>query len=731
MKRVITPVVTESIVSYLLRCVNEDGRFSRVYSCVMSEANLVRAWFEIKNRSWRLVGLKYDNFNKLENLALSWFQKVNRRLVLDQYNYDCTRIVTILKKNIGKCWILVSNLYSRIVQKAVYQVFYVIFEGYFYWEKTCTETVSKNCGKAISYRQIVKRKGRQEYWFRYFKIKPIFLSLSCYFRLKKEVYSIVRVLRTWNPRWLVSYDFSKWFQCVGTNVFTNRLKKYIKDRRLTGEITKLLQVKIANFTRVVPKDVARVFQSNLILFFNLYIDSFDKFVAKIESSVNWKNNLKLRCGFNRVKRLYLNEIKKLPVAVQRPIIKKHTMSKIKKGILLRENYLEKTSVQMYYVRCNYSFLMGFFMNKVQSRQILEDLFKFIKKKLNFDVPKNLLSHISNEKIKFLGFEIRRIPVSTLKQFANKKLEAYKRHQNKNYREGVRDYMQFLKAVEWMRREVAVSVVVQKRIPPNYIIAEKKLKKKIVGLVPQEYWFYNGSKMNLKMKLASKIRYEDQYFRLHRWINTKKSFIHSHKTIRLIRFKRKNPCNSIKKAIGLKYERFYPLKLQCVTTDIAKTNLIFELKILFPKKKVTAEFKRKNVLSSIGASGIFLSDIAIICWYSRTCRKLLSYYGCIADFSGLKHQVNSILRYSLFEIIRVKYNKSIGWVISHFGFDPRVKSSNKLSINFPSIEWINSRKKKYVTQAWGMQNLDLIRNNNLLYLDQIGIMLDSFKFKSLY
>lgn len=50
MKKVITPVVTEDIVSYLLRYVNKDGTFSRVYSCVMSEATIIRAWFEIKSR---------------------------------------------------------------------------------------------------------------------------------------------------------------------------------------------------------------------------------------------------------------------------------------------------------------------------------------------------------------------------------------------------------------------------------------------------------------------------------------------------------------------------------------------------------------------------------------------------------------------------------------------------------------------------------------------------------
>jgi hypothetical protein len=206
-------------------------------------------------------------------------------------------------------------------------------------------------------------------------------------------------------------------------------------------------MKVVNLTTIVPKDVAMVFQNNLTLFFNFYIHSFDKFVEKIEHNVHIKNNLKLRCGFSRIKELYLNAMKILPVITQRQAIRKLMMLKIKKGVLLQDNHSNETSVQIYYVRCNYSFLMGFVMSKAQSRCIMKDLLKYIKKKLDWDVPKNVLRHISSDKIKFLGFEIYRIPVRTLKQFTDKKLEVYKRHRNKSYREGVRDYMQFLKAVE--------------------------------------------------------------------------------------------------------------------------------------------------------------------------------------------------------------------------------------------------------------------------------------------
>jgi hypothetical protein len=41
--KVITPVVTKDIIAYLLRYVNDAAKFSKVYKCMMSEANLVRA----------------------------------------------------------------------------------------------------------------------------------------------------------------------------------------------------------------------------------------------------------------------------------------------------------------------------------------------------------------------------------------------------------------------------------------------------------------------------------------------------------------------------------------------------------------------------------------------------------------------------------------------------------------------------------------------------------------
>jgi hypothetical protein len=71
--------------------------------------------------------------------------------------------VTILKKKNDTSRVFVLNLYDKIAQTAVYKILYVVFEGYFCWEKVNKKIVRIDYCEAIDYRQIVKRKGRKEY----------------------------------------------------------------------------------------------------------------------------------------------------------------------------------------------------------------------------------------------------------------------------------------------------------------------------------------------------------------------------------------------------------------------------------------------------------------------------------------------------------------------------------------------------------------------------------------
>lgn len=696
----------------------------------MSEAVLVRAWFAIKSRSWTFNKLRFAKCNKLkniENLALNWFKKISKQLVLNKYNYKCTRMVMISKKN-ENFRVFISNLYDRIIQKAVYKVLYVVLEGHFYWEKLNQETVRAHYYEAIHYKQIVKEKKRRGYWARCAKVKPIFSPLSYDFRFKKEAYSVVKVVGTWNFSWLASYNFSKLFNRVNIHIFVQKLSKYIEDRRLTTQIIKLFKMQAVERVSVGQNNIGDILQDNLLLLFNFYMSSFDKFVKKIIKGVIETDNSRWRFWTDRQK--------KLAVSVSHQAIKKRM------EWTRRETHFEKISIRANYVRYNDSFLIGFLMNKAQSMLIMENLYKHIKYKLRFDVSKKALKYIFSDEIEFLGFDIKRMPLNRLKYFKNKKLEIYKRHQNKHLNKRAWNYIKFLKAAEWMGREAIISTVIKQITSQKCFFVEKGLREVIVRLVPQKGFFYYKRKPHKKIELALKIRYDDQYLKLNKWINTQQGLLTLSKKIQLTKIVQKNLPNKLrhvsKKVIELKYEKGYLLKFKLLKTNSIKINCITEPISMFTivpsKKQVLEEFKRKSVLNSQGipifaVENTFLSDIAIISWYSKISKRLLSYYGCIDNFNDLRHQVNWTLRYSLFKTIGAKYNKSIGWVISHFGFDSKVTLKNQLITNFPSSRWVNSRKKKYLIQAWGKKNTSFLRNSHLLYLNQTGVWLDNLKYKN--
>lgn len=743
------PVVTEDTVAYLLRCVNKFDKFFKVYKCIISEASLVRAWFEIKNRSWTLGKRrlnKYHCHHKIENLTLNWFQKVNQKLNVYKYHYKFMRALTVLKKKNEKCRFFLFHLDDQIVQRAMYKILSIIFEGYFFWEKIEKEIVYANYCETIHDQQIVKKKGCKEYWVRWAQIKPVFLSLWSTFRLKKDVYSVVRVIRAWSLNWVASYDFSKLFYSLDSNLFVQKLWKYIKDKQLMILIKKLLKTQIVHITVVVQNGILRIPQGNLLLLllFNFYIHSFDEFVEKNVKSVARAENRKWKFWFDLEKSFCLNKIKPPLFKAKSFFTKKDT--KFDKGVVLEQNYWEKKFTAVCCIRYNYDFLIGFFMNKVQSGWIIKNINQYLKNKLKFDNTNKLIKYIFNDKLKFLGFEIRLTSITKLKHFKNKQLEIYKRHRSSVFRKRAYDYTQFLKVVEWMGREAVIGTVMNSTLFQKNIFADRRLQKRVVFLAPQEYWFYYKHKLNKKIDLAFKLRYKDSYLRLNRWVNSKQSLLNLSKNAECVKVSKKNHDDRFErirqKLIKLKYEGGYPLrlKLKLIKKNSIKLNysseLVSTLQIFFPKKQVIAEFKRKSVLNSQGMPcssrlKVMLSDIAIIRWYSKIGRRLISYYGCIYTSNDFKYQVSWILRYSLFRTIGVKYNKSMSWVIDQFGFDPKVISKNQLIVSFPSLEWIHFRRKKYMTQTWGKQNSDAIPHYNLLCLNQTGVLLNNLKYQSFF
>jgi hypothetical protein len=129
---IIIPVVTEDIVAHLLRNINKDHKFFNMYKLIVSEANLVAAWLEIKSK-FRIFTKDYINNTSTanENLPLKWFKETSVLLFAKKYNYKLIRTMKISKKEKRKSRKLtIADLYNTIIQKAFHRILNVMFEGY-------------------------------------------------------------------------------------------------------------------------------------------------------------------------------------------------------------------------------------------------------------------------------------------------------------------------------------------------------------------------------------------------------------------------------------------------------------------------------------------------------------------------------------------------------------------------------------------------------------------------
>lgn len=704
---IITPVVTEDIVAYLLQNVDENVKFSKLYKLIVSEANLIAAWLETEKK------LSLSNESKTSfKLPLKWFKKTSELLMLEKYNYKALRIVNIPKKRINNFQkLILMNPCDIIVRKAFYRVLNVVFEGYFEWEKTNKKTFQAYCLRKSDFNQIFKKNINNEYWIKKFKINSIFSSMSYGFRPKKGVHSAIHAIENkWRSNWCASYNISKTFDKTNTATLVKSLQKYVNDIQTVEQIKKMLDMQITYAKLYNKSSVFDVLQDSILspLLFNIYLHPLDEFMHKIIENAIKKHEKKLTKQ-NGAKVMRIN-------------------NKI-------------TSPCIYFARFMNDFLLGFFMSKTQIKVIMEDISMFIANNLKLKITQTVLKPVICDKISFLGFDIRMRLVRNSKRSKAKKLEAYKRHKSMVIRRGTQEHEKFLKMVEWLGRKAIANLVNENSAPEKPIEKRIKLEKKFPLLIQQENWFYNKHKFNKKIELALKNRSDNQQYRFKRWIKANQDLINSIEIMELAKIMgkehtdrlnsiRKDTSKLIEEMIGAKAEKAYVLELRSLKQNLIKIGddrkLVSKFEILFPKKKILEELKKKYIINSKGMPSAVMSktillDFEIINWYTIVAEGLLLYYGCTNNLIELKRFVNWALRYSLFSTLGAKHKKSTKWVIENFGFDPKVILKDKVIARFPSAGWINSRKKKYMDQTFNNKDLWSIINSKYIKLNQRVVM----------
>ena len=221
------------------------------------------------------------------------------------------------------------------------------------------------------------------------------------------------------------------------------------------------------------------------LLFNFYMHPLDEFIEKKIESVVKIDKRKLNSEYKKMARSDSSKIEKLLAKTKYKIIKEQ--KKLTKRFEIRKliNDFRKIPVRMYYARYANDFILGFFMPKIQTKPIIEDIIKFITDTLKFKITQTILRDTISDKTPFLGFKIQMISFKKFNYSKNKELEAYKRHKNMIFKKGAQEYKKFLKMIEWLGRKAVANVVSKKISPEKYIVKEKELRKIIPETVQQE------------------------------------------------------------------------------------------------------------------------------------------------------------------------------------------------------------------------------------------------------
>lgn len=687
--KIITPVITESIVTHLLQSVNKNNKFFNIYQLIVNEANLVTAWLEINNKFKILTrnGLNINNkHNTIANLPFNWFKKTSKLLIKKIYKYKLVRTMTIQKKKKGNYWkLFIANSYDKIIQKAFHRILNVIFEGYSEWEKTKKETFKTFYFRVTNYTKILKKKS--EYWLQKYKIKTIFLVKSYGFRLRKSVHVAIQMIKnTWSPNWLASFDISNELKNLNKNIFITKLKEYIDDEKVIEQITKTLNTQMIDITPNTKNCISGITQTCILspLLFNLYLHSLDKFVEKIIRNIIKTDRRKPNSEYKKMMKLYTSKIKRRLIKVK---------FKVKKKQRKLINDSQKMPIQIYYTRYADNYIFGFYMSKIQTKLVIKNIIRFLMNNLKLNITETILKHSINNKNPFLGFEIQMISSKKFSYFVDKKLQTYKIHKNIISKKGAHEYKKFLEMIEWLGRRAVANVINKKIFPKKYIVKKKELKKIIPEAIQQESWFFNKHKHNKKMKLTYNNRYKNHQYKIKKWINVCQDLINSREVAELAKIIGKNQTyrlNSIrkditkliKKLIEPKTEKAYILKLKSLQKN--KTKILYsnsnkeisKFEIFFSNKQIINKFRKKNIINfkkipSAITQKTNLTDYKIVNWYITIAKGLLLYYKCTKNLNILKRLVFWAFRHSLIATIATKHKKSVKWTINNFGFNTKI------------------------------------------------------------
>lgn len=337
---------------------DENYKFDRIYRNLYNKDFYLNAYAKIYSKEGNMTegvdGQTIDGFN------LVLVEKLIEDLKAEQYYPKPVRRTYIPKKNGKKRPLGIPSFVDKLLQEVIREILEAIYEPNFS-ENSHGFRPNKSCHTALMQ---IKKTGK-------------------------------------GTNWILEGDITGCFDNINHDILINILSRKIKDGRFIELIRRFLKAGYIEFKEVI-NSLSGCPQGSLIspILSNIYLNEFDKYMEQLIKDTNKGKGKRVNLEYKRLEHKRVKAIKNNEFDKAKEIFKK--MRKIPSQ---RPN--DETFIRVKYVRYADDFVVLVSGSKNLTLEIKERIREYLgtNLKLELNVEKTLITNISKDKARFLGFEI--------------------------------------------------------------------------------------------------------------------------------------------------------------------------------------------------------------------------------------------------------------------------------------------------------------------------------------
>ena len=651
------------------------NKFVNIHEVIFSPQILIFAYADVL----KAKGANTPDNDKasLDGINLKRIQKISQALLDGSWQPGTARRVLIPKKKCGEFRPLtVLSPMDKIVASAIKIILNTIFE------RPKSLNMLHEC--------------------RYFN------NFNHGFRPNKGCHTALDVLITWgHAPWFIKADVEKCYDTIDQKRLLSILKKSFKDQLMLDTLNKFFKMPIKDVSKGGP-DPSKglgVPQGNplSLLLANVYLNEFDHFVADLKKEVdkgapNDKTTKEWsQATFVTAAELSGAKTKKAKANLKRKLscqkIKKAKKAGIQKKTETDEQQGKNIFYRLHYVRYADDYLIAVKGPKWLARDVQKRTQDFLKSNLHFQLKEGSLIHAKDNKVEFLGFDIK---VPGRKQRAiveTRKILSFKKIRNRlTSRKSIME-SRFEKAI--LRAYEAQKLKLLKALLQNK--KDKIARKKTIDLLALKdaYELQDHIKLKENKWIANQEPFKHWIQR--EFIQLRSSWIQN-KDLKNLGFNEvidayNNLLSVMEKAsdnkhlVDLKSEEIKRIKSNPKFKQMHVDRILcgqppgLNPRLYAPIWGLKERMKTWGMLSSHGkpkANGAIFRyhELSIIDYYKQKALGFLNYYKPAVNFHEVKKLVDYHMRWSLIHTLAGKHKKKVHQIIKQYGKTPKVVLENQ-------------------------------------------------------